>query len=60
MAEYGYAIVKVMKGLDFRPTNVLVDVVGIATTRDAADKIAKAKSEKSYNYVYLVKKVYRY
>ena len=58
--EYGYAIVKVMKSLNGQPTSTLVDVVGIATTKDSALKIAMEKSSKSYNYVYLIKKVKRY
>lgn len=59
-SEYGYAIVKVMKSLNGQPTSTLVDVVGIATTKDMAIQIANEKSKKSYNYVYLIKKVRRY
>lgn len=59
-SEYGYAIVKVRKGLDGRATSDLIDVVGIATTKDMAIQIADEKSKKSYNYVYLIKKVRRY
>ena len=59
-SEYGYAIVKVRKGLSGRATDDLLDVVGIATTKDVAIQIADEKSKKSYNYVYLIKKVRRY
>ena len=59
-SEYGYAIVKVRKDLGGHATNDLLDVVGIATTKDMAIQIADEKSKKSYNYVYLIKKVRRY
>lgn len=59
-SEYGYVIVKVIKGFSGRATSDLVDVVGIATTKDMAIQIADEKSKKSYNYTYLIKKVRRY
>lgn len=59
-SEYGYAIVKVIKDLGGGPTDVLVDVVGYSSTKEMALRVAKAKTDKSYNYVYLIKKVRRY
>lgn len=59
-SEYGYAIVKVRKGLSGRATDDLLDVVGYSSTKEMAIQIADEKSKKSYNYVYLIKKVRRY
>lgn len=56
----GYVIVKVMKDLDGKPTSNFVGIAGVSASKENAVKVAKEKSAKSHNYVYIVVTVKKY